>query len=55
MHVLVEMVDGEKRSFNYVEEINFRTDFNRIILFQNGWKLRTVIPADSFICYTEED
>jgi hypothetical protein len=49
------MVDGVEAEHTNVDEISYRTDFDRIILYKNGWKQRIVIPVDSFISFTEED
>ena len=53
--VMVMMLDGEKQVYHSVEEISFHTEFDRIVIFQNNRKDRTIIPVDSFMFYTEED
>jgi hypothetical protein len=55
MKVEVTMITGEVTTFHGVDEIATRDGFDRIIIYTCNWKMRTIIPVDSFIFCTEED
>jgi hypothetical protein len=53
MRIELLMIDETKMEFKDVDEVSHNISPDRVILWQYNWKVKVVIPIDSFILYRE--
>lgn len=54
MKVSVSMLGGDIRHFDNVDEVCYATDPDRLILWQNKWSIKIVIPTEGYVLHKED-